>query len=114
MKIYIAGKITGFEGYKEKFNEAEECLKGRGHICINPSVLPGGFEQNEYLNICFAMIEVCDAIYMLDNWKDSPGARKEIDFARKLDKKIIYQKQEKERTMNKEINYFGKESEIDE
>lgn len=63
MKIYIAGKITGCNDYKTKFNEAEKRLIEEGHICMNPSILPEGFEWEEYMGICYSMIDVCEAVY---------------------------------------------------
>lgn len=35
-KIYIAGPVTGDPDYIEKFNKAEEKLKGEGWTVINP------------------------------------------------------------------------------
>ena len=90
-KIYIAGKITGFDGYKEKFAEAEKRLVEMGAIPMNPAVLSKGFKQEEYLKICFVMINVCDAVYLLNNWTDSPGARAERAHALRKGKKIYYE-----------------------
>ncbi|MFV0515809.1 MAG: DUF4406 domain-containing protein [Aminipila sp.] len=88
-KVYIAGKITGFDGYKEKFAEAEEQLKVLGAIPMNPAILPPGFTQEEYLKICFSMIDVCDCVFLLDNWKDSKGANKEFLYAYNKGKTIL-------------------------
>ena len=91
MKIYIAGKITGYDGYKEHFKAAEKHLQGLGHVVMNPAVLPAGFEWDEYMHVCFAMIDVCDAVYMLNNWGESKGARMEYDRAKWLVMKIMYE-----------------------
>lgn len=88
MKIYIAGKITGNPDYKNQFAEAEATLKAQGHTVMNPSVLPEGFEHYEYMKICFRMIDVCEAIYFLDNWRDSQGAKMEYEYARATGKRI--------------------------
>lgn len=90
-KVYIAGKITGFEGYKKKFEEAEKHLISQGAHPISPAVLPPGYEQAEYLHICFSMIDVCDAVYFLDNWRDSPGAQKEFQYASTKNKQLLYE-----------------------
>lgn len=94
MKIYISGKITGFDGFKQKFEEAEKWLKdiNHSHSIMNPAVLNSGFEHHEYMHICYAMIDVCEAILMLDNWSDSKGAIMELDYALKNDKRVIYMK----------------------
>lgn len=91
MKIYIAGKITGLDNYKELFNKAEKELLAKGYKVMNPAVLPEGFTWSEYMGICFEMIDVCDEIYMLNNWEDSKGAKAENLYAIGSGKKISYQ-----------------------
>ena len=91
-KVYIAGKITGFKHYRHKFKAAQAGLEMQGHLVMNPAALPPGFAYEDYMRICFAMIEVCDAVYMLDNWRDSPGAMREHEYARHTGKGIIYAK----------------------
>lgn len=96
MKVYIAGKITGFPGYKEKFKAAEDKLKAEGHVVLNPTILPEGFTQEEYLRICRGMIRAVEVVYLLDNWRDSYGARHERDFAGEMKKKLRYEEDEKD------------------
>ena len=91
MKIYIAGKITGLDNYKELFNKAENELLAKGYKVMNPSILPEGFTWSEYMGICFKMIDICDEVYMLNNWEDSKGAKAENLYATGLGKKISYQ-----------------------
>lgn len=33
------------------------------------------------MRVCFAAIDICDAIYMLSNWADSKGAAAERAYA---------------------------------
>lgn len=40
MKIYIAGKITGDQGYQAKFRRAAAGLRMCGNIVLNPAELP--------------------------------------------------------------------------
>ena len=40
MKVYIAGKITGDPGYRDKFAAAEIQLGWQGHTVLNPAELP--------------------------------------------------------------------------
>ena len=91
MKVYIAGKVNGLENYKEVFKEAEDKLLAEGHQVMNPSVLPEGFPYEAYMPICCAMIDQCEAIYMLSNWKNSKGARVELAYAGATNKGIYYQ-----------------------
>lgn len=90
IKIYIASKITGEEEtYKEKFAAKEKELKEMGYVVMNPAVLPyPGFEHNEYMHICKAMIDVCDMILLFGDWKDSIGANQEFAYAFEKDKGI--------------------------
>ena len=91
MKIYIAGKITGEPNYKETFKIVENDLLEAGHTVLNPSILPLGFEHEEYMHICYAMIDVCDSVYMLSNWKDSKGAKLEQNYALDQGKLVAYE-----------------------
>ena len=62
VKVYIAGKITGDAGYREKFAAAEQKLQGEGFIVLSPAVLPEGMSTADYMRICFAMIDVADKV----------------------------------------------------
>jgi hypothetical protein len=91
-KIYIAGKITGYRHYRKKFIKAEKELKERGAIVMNPAALPPrGFTHDQYMHICFSMIDVCEAVFFLENWPESPGAMKEFNYSKVKRKEILYQ-----------------------
>lgn len=90
MKVYLAGKITGDPGYRAKFRAAREMVERMGHIALDPSVLPEGMETADYMRICTAMLDSADAIGLLRDWADSPGARCEMALAQYLDKRIIH------------------------
>lgn len=88
-KVYIAGKINGLPNYRHRFVKAEYKLMYDGYTKImNPAVLGEEFNYEAYMPICLSMLDQCDAIYLLDNWKDSQGARLEYEYA-KLQGKII-------------------------
>lgn len=95
MKVYIAGKVTGLNNAEifRKFYESGKQLKKQGHTVMSPAVLVlnEGFEHLEYMHICFAMIDVCDAVYMQKDWQQSKGARMELQYAKKLHKLISYE-----------------------
>lgn len=82
MTIYIAGPMTGIENYNfDRFNAKEAELIEKGHRTLNPAkigILP---EYKMYWPINRAMLDGADAIYMLDGWENSPGARKELLYA---------------------------------
>ena len=91
MKIYIAGKITGDPDYIIKFLKKEITLMKERHIVMNPAILPKRFDYEDYMKICFAMVDVCDCIYLLSDWKDSKGAIREKEYAEKQGKIIMYE-----------------------
>lgn len=97
LKIYIAGKITGNPDYKKQFAKAEKHLQEKGHLVLNPAVFPKGFTPEEYMKICYSMIDVCEGVFFLDNWPNSRGARMEHAYARQRNKKIIFHTEEGER-----------------
>ena len=88
-KIYIAGKITGDAGYREKFAAAEQKLTREGFIVLSPAVLPEGMTNAEYMRICFAMIEVADKVAFLDDFLESQGARLEWDYCAYTKKEVL-------------------------
>ena len=103
MTIYVAGKITGLskEESDKKFEEAAKMLREQGHRVFLPTVLPAYDEvsHDDYLHICFAMIDICECVYMLKNWRQSKGAKLERLYATTKGKVILY---EDESTKEKE------------
>ncbi|HFU7859666.1 TPA: DUF4406 domain-containing protein [Escherichia coli] len=92
LKIYIAGPMTGYPDYnRAAFNAKASELMAEGHIVLNPAVLPGGLCQSEYMDICLAMVRSADAIYLLNRWEESVGARAEHALAEKLGLTVIYE-----------------------
>lgn len=95
MKIYIAGKITGLPRteVKRKFQSAAKKLIAAGHAVFIPSVLPvyDDVSHDEYLHICYGIIDICDAVFMLEDWQQSKGARMELQYAADWGKQILYE-----------------------
>lgn len=94
MLVYISGKITNNENYKNDFLKAECWLKLNDYTPINPvkvcEMLPN-LAYNKYMAIDYKLIDLCDAIFMLDGWQKSKGACAELSYAKSLGKKPIYQ-----------------------
>ena len=99
MKIYISGAITGTDDYMERFAKAEKELTEQGYSVVNPakvnSQLPEDTSYEEYMKMCFCMLDMCDSICMLKDWEKSCGANRELGYAMANDMIIMY---EKERT----------------
>lgn len=99
MKVYISGKIGEevlSDATREKFAKAEEYLRGWDFEVFNPTTSGLGeraeelARQNgtdfytEIMKLDLAELEWCDAIYMLTDWTDSPGAKRELSQAKEL------------------------------
>lgn len=88
MKAYLAGKITGCPDYKENFKKYKEELENKGLTVLDPSVLPGNMTREDYMKICFSMIDVSDTVFFQPNWMDSDGAKLEMKYCRYIHKPI--------------------------
>ena len=88
-KVYISGAISGLpiEDVKKSFNRAEKTLEESGFIPVNPiKVQPfvKDFTWLDYMKAGIKALVDCDAIYLLDNWESSKGAKIEVDLALSL------------------------------
>ena len=48
------------------------------------------FKHGDYMRVCFAMQKCCKATYFLPDWKESEGAVKEYNHAKKLGHAIFF------------------------
>lgn len=88
--IYLAGKITGDPFYFIKFLQAERELEESGFAVFNPARLPQEcLPWEAYMRICFAMIDECDAVCFLPDWRESRGAAWEYGYAVAKEKEVI-------------------------
>lgn len=117
MKVYISGKIGEggiSETTRQKFARAEEMLKAKGYEVFNPcderwqSLLKREYENDSYVKspwltgkfpdlygYCLLrdlmVLSTKDAVYMLADWRRSPGATAEYHFALATGKKPLFQ-----------------------
>lgn len=90
MKVYISGKITGDPGYREKFKAAADKLTAAGHIVLNPAVQPAGLRPEDYLRVCFAMMEAADTVVFLHDYCQSSGAMLELAWCKYVGKPTAF------------------------
>lgn len=96
-KIYVSGKIAGLD-YKDaygKFDSREKQLRLIGFDVVNPMKIHDcedkGKSWEQFMVEDIAELFKCDAIYMMDNWGQSRGARVEYAIARELGFKVIFE-----------------------
>ena len=86
MKIYIAWKITGDDGYRAKFREAAKALEALGHVVLNPAILPAGLAEQDYMQIALAMLNAADLAVFLPDYQESAGAMIEWAWCKRTGK----------------------------
>lgn len=88
-KIYIAGPMTGYEGFNRGSFITAVMKLSTDYTVLSPAILPDGLSQKDYMSICLPMVACCDAIYMLDGYEDSGGALAELALAEKIGLKVM-------------------------
>lgn len=97
MRIYISGAVTGNPIAEENFNKAKVHLVNEFEGCeiINPFNVCqeltkcADLSHGEIMEICFGMLDMCEAIYMIPGWEFSRGANQEYGYARGRKKTIF-------------------------
>ncbi len=83
-KIYIAGKIGDLprKEVEKKFNDAKISLLQTGFQVVSPleNGLPRESAWEQHMRRDIALLCDCDAIFLLSDWIDSPGARFEVSL----------------------------------
>lgn len=101
MIVYISGPMTGIDNYYVLFKEAQHHLESMGFDVINPAFhmdrLPEGLTYEQFMKIDLALLDACDAIYLLKGWENSKGANRELGFALGKGLKIMFQGDEHDR-----------------
>ena len=103
-RIYIAGPITGHaNSNRMAFEKAKLDIEASGRAVVTtpfdvyqargPALDCPALEWCEAMPKCLDMVANCDYVYLLDGWEKSKGARKEFEEAKKLGKKILYEKE---------------------
>ena len=95
MIIFLSGPVT-YNPRKARriFKRVERKLRRRGHVVLNPTVLPDGMEWEQYMRMSLAMLGEADGILLLPGWSKSPGANIEAKVALKTPSVHIFTKME--------------------
>lgn len=144
MNAYISGKIGEeviSEATRKKFAKAEEMLKAKGYEVFNPcderwqNTLKREYKNDQYVNSAWLIgefpdfyayallrdlmvLSTKDAVYFLDDWGVSPGARTEYYTARAMRKRMFFEDRHDAceyliQRMYDELNAEGKTIEYD-
>lgn len=82
-RVYLSGRITGLPdlGMKQ-FEDAANHLRQLGYAVFNPHELNGPeLDWKKCMVNDIRILTGCDAIALLDNWKESRGAKLELLIA---------------------------------
>lgn len=90
--VFISGPMTGKENFnRHSFFCAAQRLHGCGYNTLNPATLPDGLMHEQYMDITLAMLSHANAIYLLDGWHESKGARMELSHAYDLSLPVMFE-----------------------
>lgn len=86
--VYISGPITGNDDYLREFNYAEQYLHDIDPdiVTFNPAAAfgAGALSDADYrkiINLEKELLASFDAIFLLEGWEKSSGAREELKIA---------------------------------
>ena len=89
-RVYICGKITGDPNFGEKFQAARELLEASGYEVTSPvSYTNPVWSRETCMRVVIRELCLCDAIYLLPDWKNSKGARLEAIIAKELKMEFV-------------------------
>jgi hypothetical protein len=94
LTIFISGSISNNPNYIEQFKAAQDKLEQEGYTVLNPTCLNPKLSYKQLMTICKIMIDVSDAVYMLNGWEQSNGACFENVYASVNGKEILYERNE--------------------
>lgn len=92
-RIYIAGPMTGLPNFNYGvFNAAAAMLRAAGHLVENPAenAAPHCGTWLGWMRLGVAQLVQCDAVYMLEGWECSRGARLEHQLAVGLGLQVLH------------------------
>ena len=79
MRLYLSGKISGNDNYKEDFAAARAQLENAGYDICDPTSFgfPEDIQWPEAMKYDIREMLLCNGVAMIPGWENSPGARVE-------------------------------------
>ena len=101
MKVYIIGEmpncmdgtISVSPDEYDHYQRAAIRLRMAGHTVVSPMVLPDGLSHDDYVHLCYSLIDISEAVLFLDGWESSESVRWIYRYACHTGKKILYEKE---------------------
>lgn len=92
-KVYLSGKISKLKDLGiPKFKAAKEHLTRKGLEVVNPHDLNHDHDRKweSYMKVCYiAMLDGCECVVVLDCWRKSRGARREVFVAEWVNMPVV-------------------------
>ncbi|MCL2233167.1 MAG: DUF4406 domain-containing protein [Treponema sp.] len=91
MRLYLSGKISGNDNYKEDFAIGRAKLENAGYDVCDPTTfdLPEDVPWAEAMKHDICQMLKCDAVALLPNWAHSTGACIEARLAENLGMTVL-------------------------
>jgi len=85
-RLYLSGKITGNENYKEDFAAARAKLENAGYDVCDPTTFdfPEDVPWANAMKYDIREMLHCDGVALLPSWEESKGACLEVRLAKDL------------------------------
>ncbi|QRI45637.1 hypothetical protein SEA_ROYALG_53 [Gordonia phage RoyalG] len=88
-KFYLAGPMTGIEGYNfSTFDFYAKELRSQGYTVVSPAEIarelpgePGSLPYTDYVRADLKELIECSDLVLIPGWGGSRGARAELDLA---------------------------------
>lgn len=99
-KIYISGPVSGTTDYEERFRVKENQLEDSWKV-VNPVKMFSQYAKgrifpayDDIIKKDLEFLAECNAIYMMDGWKNSNGCNIELERAKELRLAVIYENED--------------------
>ena len=113
LRIYLSGAISKDDDYKQKFLQKEKEIKNSNEDLIIYNPVKIAYLDNfkigwiEFMKLSLEVLAKCDVIYVFDDYKNSSGAKIELEAAKRLKKLIIFEN-ENFKDWKNVLNYLQK------